>query len=342
MRTFIRKYIVVVFLLAVGGAGMVRAQEVTATASVDTNAIKVGGQVNLRLELHHPANVNVEWPALTDSLQGIEIVQLGKPGRKVSTGDVVDTASLVITAFDSGTVAVPPLPFSYTTPGDTVRKTVFTQSISIFVQGVAVDTSQEIKEIKGPRSVPITWADVWPWLLGVIVVAGLGWLVMYILRKRRKGESIIPEAPRRPAHEIALDALRSLESEKMWQRGLVKEYHSKLTDILRMYIEQRYSVMALEMTTEEIMEGLKNAPISSDVRGQLKDILVRADFAKFAKFQPDPKENELSLTQGTAFVQATWRMPIQTPQTSQATQIPQAQEVAGAAPVVSQKDGANV
>jgi len=49
------------------------------------------------------------------------------------------------------------------------------------------------------------------------------WLYVYVRAKRKKGESILPEAPARPADELALEALRALESERLWQRGKIKE-----------------------------------------------------------------------------------------------------------------------
>lgn len=303
-----------VFWIAAAGLMMIfsaRAQDVTVSAKVDSNSIRIGEQVKLHLEVTHPANIAVAWPPITDSLQGLEIVSHGNPGTALKGPTITDTSSWVITSFDSGMAVVPPLPFTYSVPGDTAKKIVQTQPLPIFVHTVAVDTSKDIKDVKGPLGVPISWADIWPWLAGILVIGGIAWLISYIIRKRMKGESIIPEAPKRPAHEIALDGLRSLDSEHIWQRGMIKDYHSKLTDILRMYIERRYSIMALELPTDETMQALAPVTMPAESRAELKEILVRADFAKFAKFQPEPRENELSMTQAVNFVQSTWRPPVQ-------------------------------
>jgi hypothetical protein len=303
---FMKLYFVVLGLLLLAPATF-RAQDVQVTARVDSNNIQIGDWLKLHLEVKHPANIQVRWPSIADSLQGIEVVARDSIVAQ-KTGDVlVESTTLTITSFDSGTVVIPPLPFHYMTTGDTAAKTAETSPIPIFVHTVAVDTSKDIKDIKPPLGLSITFAELLPYLIALVVI-GLGiWLFIYIRKKRQRGESIIPEAPRKPPHEIALNDLRSIESEHMWQRGMIKEYHSRLTDILRVYIEGRFGVMAMEMTTDEIMESLPTSGLSKEMKTLLNEILVRADFAKFAKFQPGPQENEQSMKLAFDFVEGTWK-----------------------------------
>lgn len=182
---------------------------------------------------------------------------------------------------------------------------VETSPIAIFVHTVGVDTSKDIKDIKPPVSLPISFAELLPYILGVLGIGGAGWLIYYILKKRRRGESILPEPPPRPAHELAFEALRALEAEKLWQRGLVKEYHSKLTDIIRTYVERRYGVLAMEMITDEILSSLPVARLDNELKRELRDTLLLADLVKFAKFQPPTEEHERSMRSAYGFVEAT-------------------------------------
>ena len=298
-------------LFCVGINPVLRAQDVQATARIDSNNIQIGDQLKLHLEVKHPADINVQWPSIADSFQGIEVVVRDTVHKQNSGNDVVESSTLTITSFDSGTVVVPPLLFAYAAKGDTTKKIAQTSPLPIFIHTIQVDTSKEIKDIKPPFTLSITFAELLPYIIGIVVAGGLVWLFFYIRKKRQRGESIIPEAPRKPPHEIALNELRSIESEHLWQRGMVKEYHSRLTDILRSYIEGRYGVMAMEMTTEEIMASLQNSDLSKEMKGALNEILVRADFAKFAKFQPGPQENEASLKAAFNFVEGTWRKSVQ-------------------------------
>ena len=295
---------VIVCLLLFGTQAF--SQDIKVTARVDSNNILIGDWLGLHLEVQHRDNTTITWPPLADSIQGIEIVKRGTVSVQKNGNDVLEKADYVITSFDSGTVVVPPLPFLYTTAGDTTKHSAQTSPIPIFIHTVAVDTTQPPKDIKQPLSLPITFAELLPYILALIGIGLLGWLFYYVWNKRRRGESIIPEAPRRPAHEVALEALRSLESEHMYQRGKIKEHYSQLTDIVRTYIEGRFGVMAMEMVTDEIMSAPVIKSLDKTAREPLKELLVLADFVKFAKLQPTQQENETSIAKGTNFVEQTW------------------------------------
>ncbi|MBI3364363.1 MAG: hypothetical protein HY033_05595 [Ignavibacteriae bacterium] len=288
-------------------ATLVRAQDVHATARVDSNKVTIGDWLQLRIEIEHPSNVTVTIPSLADSLEGMEIVKRDSEIVKQNGSTILRAMTFTITSFDSGTHVIPPLTIHYSSVGDTTKRVVETSPVPIFVRGIAVDTSKEIRDIKAPQSVPMTFADVLPYIVGVVLLAGLVWLFFYIRKKRKLGERIIPETPPRPPHEVALEALRSLESEKLWQRGKVKEYHSSLTDIIRTYIERRFKVMAMESTSDEILHSLRLSIRSNDVYEKLKEMLLCADLVKFAKYQPDANDHEASLADAFAFVEATWK-----------------------------------
>jgi hypothetical protein len=283
------------------------AQDIRAVARVDSNNILIGDWLRLHIEVQHAAGITMTFPALADSLQGMEIIHRDTPTVKNNGQQVLETASYTITAFDSGTYIIPPMLIHYTVGGDTTRRVAETSPIPIFVHGIAVDTTQAIKDVKPPLSVPVTFADVLPYLIGIAGAGGIAWLIYYIYKKRKRGERFIPEPPARPPQEIALEALRALEAEHLWQRGKLKEYHSQLTDIVRLYIERRFDVLAMESTSDEILSSMVNRGSDKDVLQLLREILVRADLAKFAKFQPTPEENESSLRLAVDFVERTWR-----------------------------------
>jgi len=92
---------------------------------------------------------------------------------------------------------------------------------------------------------------------------------------------------------------------KLWQAGKVKEYYPELTDIVRVYIEDRFAVMAIEMTTHEILDGLKKHLINDEAMQKLRGSLELADLVKFAKANPTPLENDTCLNHGIDFVNET-------------------------------------
>jgi hypothetical protein len=288
-----------------------RAEDIRVTARVDSTIYLIGDWVTVHLDVTHLPTVRIERPAMADSIQGFELVKRDTGAVKQDAQSTLESYAFTLAVFDTGTQVVPPVTVHYRTAGDTVLRSVSTEPIAVFIRGVAVDTSKEIKDIKAPLSVPITFWDILPYLAGLIFLGGIVWVINYIRKKRAKGEPIIPEAPPRPAHEVALEKLRAVASENLWQRGMVKEFHSTLTDIIRTYIERKYSVIAMEMTSDEILGSRAIRGLDKPVTGKLREMLVRADLVKFAKYQPAPKEHEESLAHAFAFVEETTRPAVQ-------------------------------
>jgi hypothetical protein len=107
-----------------------------------------------------------------------------------------------------------------------------------------------------------------------------------------------------PADIIALKQLIKLENAKIWQEGNVKEYHSQLSEIIRRYTENRFKFIALELTTDEILEELKSI-LSTEQLSNLRTLLQRADLVKFAKRKPLDTDNFESMVLAKEFVNST-------------------------------------
>ena len=88
----------------------------------------------------------------------------------------------------------------------------------------------------------------------------------------------------------------------MWQQGQVKEYYSQLTDVLRLYISQRFNIEALEMLSSEIVEQLSNHEETVENVTSLNELLTLADMVKFAKQLPLPNDNDRFISTALDFV----------------------------------------
>jgi hypothetical protein len=161
------------------------------------------------------------------------------------------------------------------------------------VHSLDVDISQDIKDIKPPLSIPLTLAEI-ALYSGILLAAGVFLYILYRYWKKRqeKKTGVQYTPPPRPAHVLALERLAILKEKKLWQQGLVKQYYSEVTEILRQYIENRYGLMALEQTTDEIMTGLAGLNLIPDALRDTELMLRRADLVKFAKHQPGIPEHE--------------------------------------------------
>jgi hypothetical protein len=287
------------------------AQEIKATARLDTTTILIGDQVNLDLSVTCPANTQVGWPRIGDTiLKTIQVVNRTKIDSTLSQDKKMLTLrqKLLITSFDSGFYTIPPIRFIYRQLPDTAAHVAQTGILLLSVHTVSVDTTKNIKPIKGPLSEPLTFREILPWLLLGILLVLAGFGVWYYLKKRKKDEPVFTLRPKiqLSPHELALEELDKLRIKKLWQTGRVKEYHTELTDILRKYLEGRFCIMAMEMTSHEIFDSLsavdemQNFPME-----KLNFILTMADLVKFAKMQPLPVENDTSMDHAVGFVKET-------------------------------------
>jgi UDP-glucose 4-epimerase len=121
-----------------------------------------------------------------------------------------------------------------------------------------------------------------------------------------------------PPHIEALELLQQLRDEKLWQNGFEKEYHIRVSDIIRNYIERRFGLTALEQTTDEIMRHTRSIDlIDENLRFKLKQILSLSDMVKFAKELPLPNENEQSMENAILFVNSTVKIEIVNPETNE-------------------------
>jgi hypothetical protein len=283
------------------------AQTVEARAVAASDSLLIGGQLRLQLLLKMPSGFTAEWPAFGDTLnKHVEIVS--KTATETlpidNNQNMLMRQELTITTFDTGIITIPPIDIRFAPPGDSMRFVASTNPLMLRVFLPEVDTSAPIRAIKGIEKQPITLAEVLPWIIALILLALATWLgIRYYLRYKNRPVAIAPiEAPTIPPHKLAIDQLEELRHEKLWQNGRVKEYYIRLSDIVRVYVEAQFPVNAVEMTTQEIMQGLRPLGINEEARQKLQTALELADLVKFAKFKPTAMENDMAINHVIDFV----------------------------------------
>ena len=182
-------------------------------------------------------------------------------------------------------------------------------------QGFGVDNELARSMLKDEgiytqKNLPFIFAEIRDYAIygaiALIILSLIAWYIVWYMRNKWQGKvREMKPAPKLPPHEIAIKALDELRNRKLWQNGKHKLYYSTLTEILRLYIEGRWQVGALEMTSHEIIKALRDVDIKSDSRSNLIAILRTADMVKFAKALPDAEENEQLFTYAYYFVENT-------------------------------------
>ena len=278
------------------------APKVSMTA--DTNQIRIGEQIKLNLKAVASKGTAISFPVVGDTIHGLEIVNKSKVDT--ISGKDSDTLSLAqqitVTCFDTGYFVIEP--FSFVING---KDTLYTEAQLIGVTTIPIDTTKAFKDIKTVMEPPFDWREWLPYLIGLAILIILA-VIGYFFYRKWKNKPVIPvifKQPVRPAHEIALEALKLLEHEKLWQQGAFKEYHIRLTDIIRTYIDNRYQITSMEFTTDETLQALRRISLNQELLQSLEQIFRLADLVKFAKSIPVGPENEQALTGARNFIQVT-------------------------------------
>ena len=289
--------------LALGAPAPAQPRAPAVSATLEPAQIAVGDRARLIIRVEHDASASVTWPD-PERLGPFEVLERRVDGPRVEGDRAVSRAELVLTAFELGDLAVPVVGIEVAgADGDAVM--LETEPVPVTVASVGLDEGGDIRAIKGPLDVPLNVLTLLPWLVGTLLLAGIGYWLWRRSRGRTPDSIPAPAEPPRPAHEIAYEALRSLEAERLPEKGEIKTFHIRASDIVRAYVEGRFGVDALEMTTREVLDGLRAHDVEEAILGDFRQLLERCDLVKFAKDRPAPERCREVIPSGRSLVDRT-------------------------------------
>ena len=299
----------------------VSAKADVAKAELDSAWVVIGMPCNVHLEVTVPDGAVVQWPDLgRDGIVAADFENVEKKytleygpdlDLKIDTirldgGMITLRQTVQVFALDSAAMVIAPFRFVVND-----KDTLSTQMLALKCeQPFEIQDPQalaDLKDIISPEFV--LWDYIWwmGWVLLAVAVAFAAWYGYQFYLKHRS-EAPVVEVPqvKLPAHITALQALEALGEKKLWQEGKFKQFHTELTDILRQYIEERYHVLAMESTTDEILEELLELTMTQrSSYNNLKEVLQMADLVKFAKYEPLPDENQMVYMNSRLFIEQT-------------------------------------
>jgi hypothetical protein len=237
----------------------------------------------------------------------VDIIDVNSDTTALTGGGSRVEYNVLIQAFDPGMVTLPPFRFALGT--DTAESDIVTLKVTE-VDLDSLTTINPMESIVAPNS---KWYDVipdwWYWVvIGLAVVAiGVGLYILY----RKNGSIIIKRKPVIPPYELAIQQLNELRTQKLAELGQEKEYYTRLTDILRQYLDGRFGINAMEMSSTQILYSIKHNDETKMSTEQIQQILEIADFVKFAKVRPLPDDNIKTFNSALDFVEATKPAPVE-------------------------------
>lgn len=277
-----------------------------ARAELERSTVQIGDQVGLTIRLSAPpdtevAEIDFEVAGLTEA---VEIVKATPLQEVAARPELLLEQRLLLQVFDTGYVFIPELPVPVRYP-DGRLDTAFTENLMLTITGVATTDDEELMPIKPIIREPLNWLDFWPAYLGLFLLLA-GWLAWKIYSGRGRNREEAPPPPPPPAHEIALERLRDLEGKSLWQRGELQAYYTELSHILRVYLEEGFSIPALESTTRQIDRALADKKrLTGEQRSELSQLLQLSDLVKFARAEPADDLHQRGLERIRTFVTTT-------------------------------------
>ena len=158
-----------------------------------------------------------------------------------------------------------------------------------------------LRDIKGPVEFPSNFNLLL--IIGIlaIVAAFVFWLI-----SRGKKAVPAPAVQVKSAYDTAWEQLEALKAKDLISQGKIKEYHIEISDIIRRYLEGRFSLNAPEMTTEEFLNSLRQgARLETAHKDLLREFLGYCDLVKFAKYTPESREIDLVWESARNFISQT-------------------------------------
>ena len=254
------------------------------TTAVDSTQVKIGEQINLTLQVKTDSLSMVEFAAEPLFLP-FEIIEESPIDTLRAQQHYLYTKRYALIQFDSGAYWIPPQKIVV----DGFSK--FSDSIAIEVATVKVDTIQQpLFDIKPIQTVERSYNQLIKNIL-LIFVFSLLLAILYLLNRqyKKKKAALLEEIP---PFDRAIQELKALENELPQAQEEYKHYYSKLTDVVRRYLEEEAAIDALESTSDELLDKLElrkdagTLDLSLETLNNLKKVLQNADLVKFARSAP--------------------------------------------------------
>lgn len=289
-----------------------------ATAKIDSASMIMGSKAQMTVEFTGPLTGNARIELGQNENPDMEITPTGSPVvSKLSDNRQLMKEVFTVQVFDSGLYSVPPV---ICISGN---DTILTNSPVLKVDPIQLDSINivekdgKVVDLKIHDYTDVTdvkskffdfvpdWIQSYGWwiLIAVVIIAAFVYVYMKWLRHGKI--PLMPVKKPIPPYELAISRLNELQDEQLWQKGAEKEYYTRLTDILRGYLAGRFGINAMEMTSHQISEALKDNEDISEYSLLVNKVLNEADFVKFAKAKPLADENQRAFSNTRQFVELT-------------------------------------
>jgi hypothetical protein len=263
----------------------------------DAETLTVGDPLTFELAVQHLDGTQAVFPQLDAQWGDFEVTsQSATEISGAEAGMVTTSQQINATAFAPGAFAPPAVSVAIYDSGGNVTE-VSAESQPITINSVLIEGDTELRDIKPQATVGLV--PLWTWVVvGALLLVGV---IVFAIYRRRNGRT----QPQLPPYEEAIAALDAIAARDLPLSGAFKEYYTLVTDSLRRYINRRYELPVMELTTDEVRKTLKDSDVPQSEATRLTNMLSDADLVKFAKVTPDIESANQLMRDANLFVEAT-------------------------------------
>ena len=223
--------------------------------------------------------------------------------KQFKVSEYKDSVYYELQFFGTVDTLIPKLPVQLVKDQDTT--TLYTKPVPVGFNSILAGNDQSLRPLKPIFEFARAW---WPYLLGFLILAIAGYYgYHYYLQwqeqqhQEKERPTFTPTPFQNPLKEFRI-AIKQLENAELSKQEDYKAFYSDLGDAIRQYYESLYNLPALESTSGELLNMLRNGSIDQDLIDDTKAVLQEADMVKFAKFNPTPKQAERALQKAYNFL----------------------------------------
>ena len=290
---------------------ILRAQQpVSVSVQLDSAGYLIGDYIGLTITISHPYQMQIGLSDVAQRLNNeFEMIRQVTNDSIRQENFLTEQKKYLITSFDTGWLRIPPMVVYYQTSSGKYDSAL-SDPLPVYVGTVAVDPAKGARPIK-----PILVSkneNRWQWILAAafLSIGGISFYYWYRIQQKRKKLRPKKIEPPKPPYQRAKENLELLEQEQLWQKGITDQYYSRLTHILREYVEETLKVPALEITSIEMLKALRKKLTDKVLLDQLSRDLVLADFVKFARMQVLDEDHQRVMQTIREFIEQTKPEPI--------------------------------
>lgn len=278
-----------------------------ATAWVDRNEILIGDVISLTLQIDHEETVTIDPPSLQ---RGIGEFELTEQPQSLETaapdGRTRKRIEYPISIYQLGEFEIPPLSVPYSIP-DRATGTLETEPIPVNVVSTleSAEDGGSIRDIKEPLSVDGRSRILWVVLGMALLLAAIA-LAVWLWQRMKSKPKPVPAEPPIPAHVKALEALQALRNDpQLFNVERLEPFTVRCSEIVRTYLFDRYGIIAMDYTTEEIIASLRARQTPYELERRFREFFDECDLIKFARHAAGQAEMNALIDRAEALVNDT-------------------------------------